>query len=168
VLRVRTGLLALAFIAGAAMASAQGAEIAFGGLRQDTSLPVEMTADQLRVDQAAGTATFTGNVVVGQGEMRLSADRVEVEYGSDGITPTGRIERLHAAGNVVLVSGAEAAEAQSAVYTIDSGTIVMTGSVLLTQGQNALSGERLVVNLANGTGTMEGRVKTIFQTGTGE
>lgn len=166
--RVRSGLVALAFIAGAAMASAQGAEIAFGGLRQDTSLPVEMTADQLRVDQAAGTATFTGNVVVGQGQMRLSADRVDVEYGTEGQNPTGRIARLHAQGNVVLVNGAEAAEAQSAVYTIDSGTIVMTGNVLLTQGQNALSGERLVVNLSSGTGTMEGRVKTIFQTGTTE
>ena len=65
----------------------------------------------------------------------------------------------------MLVNGAEAAEAQKAVYAVDRGSIVMSGSVLLTQGQNALSGERFVVDLGSGTGRMEGRVKTIFQTG---
>lgn len=166
--KVRVGLVALSLLLLPALALAQGAQVAFGALRQDPTLPVEVTADELRVDQSKGTATFTGNVVVGQGEMRLSADRVDVEYATEGNDPTGRISRLHATGNVVLVNGAEAAEARDAVYTIDSGSIVMTGDVLLTQGQNALAGQRLVVDLTTGTGTMEGRVKTIFQTGTSE
>ncbi len=162
---IRSGLLALLLMLLAPMVLAQGAEVAFGGLKQDSSLPVEITSDELRLDQAAGTAVFTGNVRVGQGEMRLSADRVAVEYGAENGIQTGRIARLLATGNVVLLSGGEAAEAQKAVYTIDSGNIVMTGGVVLTQGQNALSGERLVVDLQSGTGTMQGQVKTIFQPG---
>ncbi|RSK30716.1 lipopolysaccharide transport periplasmic protein LptA [Rhodovulum iodosum] len=164
----RAGVAALALCLLPLVAQAQGAEVAFGGLQHDSTLPVEVTADQLRVDQADGTAVFTGGVVIGQGTMRLSADRVLVNYAAETGDSTGRIERLHATGNVVLVNGAEAAESQEAVYSIDAGTVVMTGSVLLTQGQNALSGERLVVDLARGTGTMEGRVKTIFQSGGGE
>lgn len=165
---LRTGLMACVVAVVPVLAQAQGAQVAFGGLRQDSSLPIEVTADQLNISQSDGTAMFTGNVVIGQGEMRLSADKVQVEYAAQNGDPTGRISRMHATGNVVLVNGAEAAEAQEAVYTIGTSSIVMTGNVLLTQGQNALSGERLVVDLNTGTGQMEGRVKTIFQTGGSE
>lgn len=143
-------------------ALAQGAEVAFGGIRADTSLPVEVTADALSVSQTDGTAVFTGNVLVVQGEMRLSAERVEVVYGS---ADRSRIERLHASGQVTLVSGKDAAEAADAVYTIDSGAVEMTGNVLLTQGANTIAGQKLVVDLASGTGRMEGRVTTVLQPG---
>ena len=43
---------------------AQGASVAFGTISQDTSLPVEVTSDELSVDQETGTAIFTGNVVI--------------------------------------------------------------------------------------------------------
>ena len=143
-------------------AFAQGAQVAFGGIRADTSLPVEVTADQLMVNQTDGTATFSGNVLVAQGEMRLSAAEVLVEYGTED---RSRIERLHATGGVTLVSGADAAEAAEAVYTIDSGDVVMTGNVLLTQGANTITGQMLTVDLKSGTGRMEGRVKTVLQPG---
>jgi lipopolysaccharide export system protein LptA len=141
-----------------APALAQQATVAFGGLKQDTTLPVEIEADSLTVNNADGTAVFTGNVLVGQGEMRLSAGAVRVEYGTDGKT----INRLFATGGVTLANASEAAEAQEAIYTIGSGEVVMTGEVLLTQGQTALSGQKLVINLQSGTGIMEGRVQTTF------
>lgn len=141
-------------------AFAQGAQVAFGGLKQDASLPVEVTADALEVNQSDGSAIFTGNVLIGQGDMRLSATKVRVEYNA-----TGGIDRMHATGNVILVSGGEAAEAAEAVYTIETASVVMTGNVILTQGQNALSGQKLLVDLTTGTGRMEGRVSTIFNPG---
>ncbi|MGR3792501.1 LptA/OstA family protein [Vannielia litorea] len=141
---------------------AQGANVAFGALKHDSSLPVEIAADQLQINQETGKAVFRGNVEVGQGEMRLAAAMVEVEY-EGGESATGKVSRLHATGGVTLVSGAEAAEAREAVYTIGSSEIVMTGDVLLTQGQNALSGQKLVVDLDKGTGVMEGRVRTVFR-----
>ena len=144
--------------------SAQGADIAFGGLSHDTSLPVELSADELSINQADGTAKFVGNVVIGQGDMRITAGLVLVEYASSD-DATGEISRLVLSGGVVLVNGAEAAEAAEAIYSIATGEIVMTGGVILTQGRNALSADRLVVNLREGTGRMVGRVKSIIQTG---
>jgi len=141
-------------------AAAQASQIAFGGIRADTALPVEITADQLSVNQTDGTAVFSGNVAVAQGEMHLGADQIRVEYGTGDQT---KIARLVAQGNVVLTSGPDAAKAQNAEYAVDSGEIVLTGSVLLTQGANVLSGERLALDLASGTGQMEGRVKTVLQ-----
>jgi lipopolysaccharide export system protein LptA len=58
----------------------------------------------------------------------------------------------------------EAAEAQSAVYEVEQGTVRMLGAVILTQGQNILSGDRLDVNLRTGQGRMDGNVRTLIQT----
>lgn len=163
--RFQSGLAALSIALLPTAALAQGANVAFGGLKHDSSLPVEVTADQLNVNQADGTAMFTGSVLVGQGNMRLSSNKLRVEYGAEGTDEAGKIARMHATGNVTLVNPPEAAEAAEAVYTLATGKIVMTGDVLLTQERNALSGQRLVVDLNSGTGVMEGRVKTIFQPG---
>ncbi len=153
-------LLALAPMAGLA----QGTSVAFGSFNHDASQPVEITADSLEVNQADGSAEFRGNVMIGQGDMRMSAGLVRVEYASGG-DATGQISQLIASGGVTLVNGAEAAEAQRAVYSIARATITMSGGVILTQGRNALSAERLIVDLNRGTGRLEGRVKTILRTG---
>jgi len=141
------------------------AEVPFGGLEHDASLPVEITSDRLELDQAAGTAVFSGQVKVGQGTLRLAADRVEVFYDAESTEPTGKVQRMVATGNVTLANGAEAAEADHAVYEVAAGTIAMDGNVLLTQGQNALSSQRLDIDLNKGTGRLEGRVQTIFVPG---
>lgn len=147
----------------------QGAEVPFGGLSHDASLPVEITADALELDQAAGTAIFIGTVQVGQGELRMAADRIEVFYageeGGAADASTGAVQRMLAIGNVTLSNGAEAAEAERATYEVGSGIVEMDGSVLLTQGRNALSSERLRIDLNAGTGRLEGRVQTIFTPG---
>lgn len=141
-------------------ATAQGAQIAFGNVKQDTTQPVEVTADNLSVNQNDGTAIFTGNVLIGQGQMRLSAPKVQVYYNEEG----DRIERMQASGGVTLVSGEDAAEAANADYNIDTGMIHMGGNVLLVQKQSALTAERMVVDTKAGTARMEGRVKTVLQT----
>lgn len=142
---------------------AQQAQIAFGGLRADTTLPVEVKADKLSVNNADGSAVFSGNVLVGQGDMRLAAGEVRIVYAPDGKA----IQTLFATGGVTITNVTDAAEAQEAVYTIDSGTVVMTGNVLLTQGASAMSAQKLTINLKTGTGVMEGEVQTTFVPGGG-
>ncbi len=154
-------MLPLLFALQAAPVSAQSASVAFGALEQDTSLPVEVTADNLSVDNASGTAVFTGNVLISQGEMTLSAGKVQVIYRA----ADQGIAKLEATGGVVLVAGEDAAESQRADYDIDAGTLVMSGDVLMTQGASALSAQEMTVNLTSGTAQMSGRVKTILQPG---
>ena len=156
---IRLAALALGVAVLASAAYGQGATVAFGGIKSDTSQPVEVTADQLAVNQTDGTATFTGNVVVIQGDLRLGASTVRVEYATDDRT---RVERIVASGGVTLVSAAEAAEAKDAVYTVANGQVVMTGDVLLTQNGGTIAGQKLSVDLKTGTGQMDGRVRTII------
>jgi lipopolysaccharide export system protein LptA len=135
--------------------------ISLTGLQQDTSLPVEVEADSLSVDQASEVAIFTGNVRITQGEMTITASEAQVDYLAGG----GGIERLRLKGRVLFTSPTDAAESDDAVYTIATGEVVMTGDVLLTQGTSTIAGSRLVYNLDAGTGTMEGRVQTVFVPG---
>lgn len=148
----------LALLAGGAAAQQK---IAFGDLNQDTTLPVQVSADQLAVNNADGSAVFSGNVVVTQGEMKLAAAEVKVTYE----TEQNDIKELVASGGVTVANLGDAAEAQEAVYTIESGVIVLSGDVLLTQGPSAMAGQKLTINLKDGTGVMEGRVTTTFVPG---
>lgn len=160
----RSRILAAIFMlfATATASFAQGTSVQFGGIRHDPKLPVEVTADSLKVDQTNGNATFIGNVIVGQGIMRLTANEVFVEYGKENGKPTNEVSHVVATGDVTLVNGPEAAESDHADYDLEKGIIVMTGDVLLTQGPNAMASDKMTVFLETGTANMEGRVKTIF------
>lgn len=141
----------------------QGAQVPFGGLKHDSKEKIEVTADSLTVSQGDATAEFIGNVLAGQGTLKINADRLLVEYAKKGDQLSGNINTMSAFGNVTLTNGAEAAEGQRAVYDVASGKIRMTGDVLLTQGQNAIAGEVLNIDLDTGNATFEGRVRTVLQ-----
>ena len=101
----KTITLILALLLGTA-SNAQ-TNIDLGGISADPKAPIEVSADNLSVDQDSGTAVFSGNVVIGQGDLRLSAGSVRVVY-SDS---TGDIAHLLATDGVTLVTDSDAAEA---------------------------------------------------------
>lgn len=158
---VRSWALAATLALLGASVWAQEAKIAFGALEQDTSLPVEVAADQLSVNNADGTAVFAGNVAVTQGEMKLTAAEVLVKYGADGKS----IDQLIASGGVKVTNLGDAAEAREAVYSVATGSIELSGDVLLSQGSSSMVGQKLTINLKDGTGVMAGRVTTTFVPG---
>ncbi len=130
----------------------------FGVAQPDSKLPVEVTSESLTVKDGENMAVFTGNVVIGRGEMRLNAPRVEVTYLED----QSGIKHVLATGGVTLVSGEDAAEGKEATYEPDSGVIVIRGNVLMTRGENAVTGDMVTVNTKTGTADVTGNVKTIL------
>jgi lipopolysaccharide export system protein LptA len=161
----RAAALLLAGLPGAGIAQDGTATGGFVNAQPDA--PVEVTADRLDLARAEGTALFTGSVVAIQGDMRLTADWVLVEYtrAADG-TLGEEIETITARVNVLLVTPEEAAEGDEAVYTPLSNSVLMTGNVLLTQGGNTVAGDRLIVDLETGLGEVQGRVRTVLQPAT--
>lgn len=151
----------IVFMAAILLGSTAAAQtnINLGGISADPSAAVEVTADNLTVDQDTGTAVFSGNVVIGQGNLRISAGNVSVVYSE----ATGDIAQLLASGGVTFVTDTEAAEASEADYNLTSGMLILSGNVLLTQGASALSAEKMTVNLNTGNAQMSGRVRTVFQ-----
>lgn len=145
----------------ASAVKAQSANIALGTEAFDRTQQVEVTADELSVNQSNGQAVFAGNVLVVQGEVRMSAGQVAVVYADADASANG-ISSLRATGGVTFVTASDAVEAQEATYSVDRGTVQLSGDVILTQGQNAISGDSLIVDLNSGQGRMEGRVRTVF------
>lgn len=153
--------LLIAIIATLTLSSPAGAQtnINLGGISADPTAAVEVSADNLSVDQDTGTAIFTGNVMIGQGNLRLSAQSVRVVYSE----ATGDIAQLKATGGVTFVTDTEAAEATDADYNLTTGQLILSGNVLLTQGASALSADKMSIDLTSGNAQMSGRVRTIFQ-----
>ena len=157
-------LLVVLLVLAPALATAQAANLAFGGGAGDPDAEVEVTADTLTIDRDNGNVTFTGDVLVVQGAFRLTAAVLTVIYAPDAGSGQ-RIDRMEATGGVVFAMGEDAAEAREALYTPASRQLLLTGDVLVTQGAATITGERMTVDMDTGMGTVEGRVRTVLSPG---
>ncbi|NBV54652.1 MAG: lipopolysaccharide transport periplasmic protein LptA [Proteobacteria bacterium] len=149
---MRRTLLAVGFALLAATTQAQ------------SNQPVEITASQMEVQHTQGTATFTGNVVVTQGNLTLTAPQLTVSYQSQ----SGDVDTIRTTGLTTITrSGAtsEKATGTQAIYTPASQLLVLTGQVMLQRGPSQLSGDKLVYNIATGNAKVtnsSGPVKARF------
>tara|TARA_B100001063_G_C16699872_1_gene521983 strand:- start:27 stop:509 length:483 start_codon:yes stop_codon:yes gene_type:complete len=135
---------------------AQNASLSLSGANHDINLPVEITANNLSINQSSNSAIFEGTAYVGQGSLRLSADKIVVRYNQD----TGKVTSVEATGKVVFTNGEDIAEAESAIYKIDSGLLSMSGNVLLVQGKSTISGNYLDMDILKNIANLSGNVKT--------
>ena len=148
----------------AAQAAAQETTLA-----ADRTLPIEIEADSLEVEQATRLAVFAGNVNALQGQLRLSADKLQVHYSGDGDTQA-EISRIDAEGQVFFSTLRETAQGDQGTYDVENGIITLTGAVVLTRGDDIIRGRRVVLDLKTGRSTVDagdeeagdGRVRGLF------
>jgi lipopolysaccharide export system protein LptA len=134
-------LMTVLFGAGAAQLAAAPATQSLG---LDSSQPIAVNADSFLADLNNETGTYTGNVIVTQGSVRLHADEVKVH------APGGRAARMEANGNVIVDSPSGQAVGDSGVYDVPQQTIRLTGNVVLTKDANVMRGNSLEVSMATG------------------
>jgi lipopolysaccharide export system protein LptA len=160
-----TKLPAIAFAAAAFALSAQAAEepanpITKGMLNPDA--PIEWAADNFVGDAVTKEGTFTGNVVIRQGEVRMRADAVRVHVVQN------KPDKIYAQGNVVVDTPSGIATGDSGVYDVNPRIITLKGRVVLTKDKNVMRGRQLVVNLITGVATLDssdgtgGRIQGLF------
>ncbi|MFZ5719686.1 MAG: LptA/OstA family protein [Pseudomonadota bacterium] len=146
---------ALAIAAGAGQAAAQQ-------LGPDADGPVDITADELEVQNKACVSTWRGRAEALQGNARLRADVIraifETKPGSGtGTGACGDLVRMEAEGNVYYVTSKDQrVRGDEGVYDARNDTVVLTGDVVAVQGQNVLRGTRMVFNTQTGEGRMTG------------
>lgn len=123
----------------------------------------------MQVEDKTNSATFTGDVVVSQGDTRLKTQKLRVFYdGSAAGTTQQKISRLEATGRVFISAEDQTATGDQASFDMKREIMVMTGKeVVLSQGPNVVVGNRLTVNLRNGKADLQakksGRVKVLIQ-----
>jgi lipopolysaccharide export system protein LptA len=184
--RIFLALLIGAAVAGTAAAQGRapkdtGTPNALQGFSKNKGQPVHIEAEQLEVHDKDKTATFTGKVVVTQGDTIMRCKTLTVFYvgppeKNAGPKPAAtvsasgdqKIKKLEAHGDVVVNQNDQIATGDTALFDMDTNVITMTGGVVLTQGQNVLRGSKLVVDMASGYSRVEsgssngGRVQGLF------
>ena len=136
----------------------------------DANQPIAISADRFvaeknPADPKGGqiTGTYSGNVVITQGEIRMRANTVRINVIG------GKPDKIYANGGVVVNSPSGTATGDSGVYDVAPRLVTLTGRVVLTKGQNVMRGPQLTVNLVTGVAQLGGggRVNSTLNPGGG-
>jgi len=136
--------LGIAAMAMGAVQSAPAPARSGPSLGIDSNQPIAVNADSFLADLNGETGTYTGNVIVTQGAVRMHADEVKVTV------PGGRASRMEATGHVVVDSPSGQAVGDAGVYDVPQQVLRLTGNVVLTKDANVMRGSALEVSMATG------------------
>ncbi|HEX8127261.1 MAG TPA: LptA/OstA family protein [Allosphingosinicella sp.] len=144
-------LIPALLLAGLAVGPAASQTSALKG--HNSNAPVDVAADRIEVQDRADRAIFSGNVVVRQAELTLTAARLTVAYSSGGGV---ELRRIDATGGVTVKSPSETARGNVGIYDLDRRIITLIGNVSLVQKDANVNGGRLTIDLDTGRAVMDG------------
>jgi len=122
--------------------------------QHDNNAPINISSDSFQADLNGKTGTWTGNVVVIQGDMKLRANTVRMT------TVNNKADKVMANGNVVVDSPKSGTvTGDNGVYSVVPRTVLLTGNVVLKKGKDVMRGTQMTVNLATGQMVLGGGVK---------
>ena len=123
--------------------------------KADSNAPVSISSDAFQADLNGKTGTWSGNVVVVQGDMKLRANTVRMT------TVNGKADKVLADGNVVVDSPKSGTvTGDKGVYNVGPRVVVMTGNVVMKKNKDVMRGTQLTVNLNTGLANLGGGAKS--------
>jgi lipopolysaccharide export system protein LptA len=160
-----SALLALTPVA----AAAQTLDTTAAAVESKSDKAVDIESNEMEILDDKKMAIFTGKVNGKRGDVRLTCDRLEVNY-AETVQPDGSkktdVTNLYATGNVVITTPKQTVTGQWAKMDVKSNTINIGGKVKVVQGKTVLTGEKLFVDLDNNKSEMTGgRVRGTFSSG---
>lgn len=161
---ILAGTLAVAGVATATQQSQQQPVSALKG--HDSNAPIDVSSQRIEVQDRSDRAVFVGDVHATQSDLTLDTQRLTVAYstgqgGNNGV----QINRLDAAGGVVVHSPSETAKGDFGIYDLDRKLITLIGNVQLIRDQNRVNGSRLVIDLDSGRAVIDGGPPGVNQSG---
>jgi len=149
---------------------------ALQGFAVNRDKPTRITSATLEVRDKEKKATFSGNVVVAQGDTTMKSATLVVFYDQDanadetrpvqpGPAEQQQIRRIEAKGGVVVTQRDQTATGESGIFDMPSNTVELIGNVVITQGAQIVRGEKLKVDMTNGVSEVfggVGKVEAVF------
>ena len=144
-------------------------------LPSDRAQQLSLVADRATYNEKTGITTYTGNVEIEQGTMKLQADSLVATLNSkreiQTITAKGQLAKFQQ--QMDASKGLARGEAQTIVYNADTGIITFTGKAYLYQDGSSIRGNSLKYSMNKGdieasgtssdaTGSSKGRVQIII------
>jgi lipopolysaccharide export system protein LptA len=182
--RLPAGMAALAVAL--LCASAAGAASATGGEKPastgdspaifpgtNSKEPISIDADKLVYYDKERKAIYTGNVVVIQGDTKMTCaamtvflDRAPAQGakqptdGQSAPTSDSGVKHLDATGPVTVISKTQVATGDSGSYDKVEDKVWLIGHVTLSDGQNVTKGDKLTYDLKTGQATVDTSAKS--------
>jgi lipopolysaccharide export system protein LptA len=123
--------------------------------QHDNNAPINISSDSFQADLNGKTGTWSGNVVVVQGDTKMRSNSVRMS------TVNGKADKVLASGNVVVDSPKSGiVTGDNGVYSVGPRTVLMTGNVVLKKGKDVMRGAQLTVNLVTGQAVLGGGART--------
>ena len=144
--------------------------------------PISIDADKLVYYDKEHRAVYSGNVVVVQGDTKMTCSAMTVfldhapttgaaasppkgaapqsTNGQSGPTADAGVKHLDAAGPVTVVSKTQVATGDSGSYDKAEGKVRLIGHVTLSDGQNVTKGDKLTYDLKSGQATVDTTAKS--------
>lgn len=143
-------------------------------LPSDRNQPISLLADRATYNEKTGVTTYSGNVVIEQGTMKLQAASIVAQLNKSKqistITATGSPAKFQQ--QVDTAKGVARGEAQKIIYDAETGLINLIGNAYLYQDGASIRSGTLKYSMnkgdieANGgagsTGTPKSRVQIII------
>lgn len=129
--------------------------------------PVDITATQLVIDDAAKTATFAGNVVARQTDSVMQTAELVVQYEGQAAgqgpavagSQTNRLSKLLARSDVVLTRGQEKAVGSGAEFDAQTDRATLFGPVAISAGpERGATADRAEIDNRNDSYLLTGNV----------
>ena len=136
----------LALVVSLSAADAQQAKLGM----KDPNAPIEVSAQNVVADATAKTVTYTGDVVIRQGEVRMRANTVRIS------ALDGKADKVVAQGGVVVDAPSGTATGDNGVYDVSPRIVTLTGNVVLVKEKDVMRGTKLTVNLITGVAQLGG------------
>lgn len=140
----------------AALAALVAAAPAFA-LESDRNQPIQIEADQGSLDQTNQVTTFSGNVIIKQGTLNISAGSVRVSRNSKGE------QQMNASGKPVRFSqtldggkGTVNGRADNIDYSSATNIVKLTGNAKVTRGGDMAEGAVITYNTRTEVYTVQG------------
>lgn len=161
----RLGMIAV--VAATAIASMASMHQAIA-LPSDAQQPIRLLADRATYSERTGVTSYSGNVTITQGTLKLAADNITVNLSNgrsiQSAVATGRPATMQQV--VTKEKGLAKGQANKIDYNAQSGIVTLTGNAKLTQNGASFSGNVIRYSLKVGdveaTAGGSQRVELIF------
>jgi lipopolysaccharide export system protein LptA len=123
----------------------------------DSNTPIRINADNARLDDSQGIATYTGTVEMSQGNSRLTAERVVLHRSDEGVSrieANGQPARYRQAA--IKGEGETNAQALNIVWSADANRVTFEREAVIEQGGNLFRGDVIHYDSVNRVVTAEG------------
>lgn len=126
--------------------------LAVNALPSDAKQPIRLLADRATYSERTGITTYSGNVIIEQGTLKITADNITLNLDDKRsiktAVATGRPATMQQV--VTQEKGLARGQSQKIDYNAVTGIVTLTGDAKLTQAGASFSGNTIRYSLKDG------------------